>query len=96
MKALPITNVYNDGPINFVIPKQSKGMLKDVHIVTKTKLRRGGLDIVNPRCDVSVVNNFANILWGHVDIQFDDKVDVTQSMRNAYKSFLNHFVSSLQ
>ena len=28
MKVWPITNVYNDGPINFVIPEQSKGMLK--------------------------------------------------------------------
>ena len=89
MKVWPITNVYNDGPINFVIPEQSKGMLKDVHIVTKTRLRRGGLDIVTPKRDVSVVNNFANSLWGQVDVQFDDRIDVTQSMRNAYayKSF---------
>ena len=84
MKVWPITNVYNDGPINFVIPEQSKGMLKDVHVVTKVKLRRGGEDLVNPSRDVSVVNNFANSLWGQVDIQFDDRIDVTQSMRNAY------------
>ena len=96
MKVWPITNVYNDGPINFVIPEQSKGMLKDVHIVTKVKLRRGGEDLANPRRDVSVVNNFANSLWGQVDIQFDDRIDVTQSMRNAYayKSFFNHVLNS--
>ena len=96
MKVWPITNVYNDGPINFVIPEQSKGMLKDVHIVTKTRLRRGGLDIVTPKRDVSVVNNFANSLWGQVDVQFDDRIDVTQSMRNAYayKTFLNHVLNS--
>ena len=39
LKVWPITNVYNNGPVNFVIPEQSKGMLKDVHIVTKVKLR---------------------------------------------------------
>ena len=96
MKVWPITNVYNDGPINFVIPEQSKGMLKDVHIVTKVKLRRGGVDLVNPKRDVSVVNNFANSLWGQVDIQFDDRIDVTQSMRNAYayKTFFNHVLNS--
>ena len=96
MKVWPITNVYNDGPINFVIPEQSKGMLRDVHIVTKVKLRRGGDDLVNPSRDVSVVNNFANSLWGQVDIQFDDRMDVAQSMRNAYafKSFFNHALNS--
>ena len=33
---------------------------------------------------------------GQVDIQFDDRVDVTQSMRNAYayKSFLNPVLNS--
>ena len=96
MKIWPITNVFNDGPINFVIPEQSKGMLQDVYIITKTKLKRGGLDITNPRRDVSVVNNFANSLWGQVDIQFDDRIDITQSMRNAYayKSFFNHILNS--
>ena len=54
-------------------------MLKDVHVVTKVKLRRGGDDLVNPSRDVSVVNNFANSLWGQVDIQFDDRMDVAQS-----------------
>ena len=45
---------------------------------------------------MSVVNNFANSLWGQVDIQFDDRIDVTQSMRNAYayKSFFNHVLNS--
>lgn len=96
IKIWPITNIYNDGPIQFLCPEQTKGMLQDIHINAKTRLKKGGLDIVEPKKDVSVVNNFANSLWGQVDVQFDDRLDVTQSMRNAYayKTFFNHALNS--
>ena len=61
-------------------------------LLQRQSLEEEGLTLSTQRRDVSVVNNFANSLWGQVDIQFDDRVDVTQIMRNAYayKSFLNH------
>ena len=49
IKIWPITNIYNDGPIHFLVPEQTKGMLQDIHINAKTRLKRGGLDIVEPK-----------------------------------------------
>ena len=39
LKVWPVTNILNEGPINFVIPPQPKGMMSDIHICTKIKLQ---------------------------------------------------------
>ena len=96
LKVWPITNIYNDGPINFKLPEQTKGMLQDLHIVTKLKIQKNGEDFDARQRDISVVNNFANSLWDKVEILVDDRIDITQNMRNAYayKSFFNHALNS--
>lgn len=97
LKVWPVTNILNEGPINFVIPPQPKGMVDDVHIITKFKVEKEGVDLIKtPSKNISVVNNFANSLWGNVDVQFDDRVDIMQSMRNSYPyvSFFNHTLNS--
>ena len=93
LKVWPVTNILNEGPINFVVPPQTKSMMTDVHIITKFKLEKKGVDLKTvPSKSVSVVNNFANSLWGQVDVQFDDRVDIMQSMKNSYpyQCFFNH------
>ena len=94
MKIWPVNSVFNDGPISFNIPQQAKALLEDIMIVTKLRLKRNGLILIERKRDVSVVNNFANSLWGHVDIQFDDRVDITQSMKNAY-AYQTYFINIL-
>ena len=96
MKVWPITNILNDGPINFNIPPQPKGMLSDIHICTKIKLQKDGVDITRRENLVSITNNFANSLWGQLDIQVDDRIDITQSMKNAYayQTFFNHVLNT--
>ena len=92
----PITGTLNDGPINFQIPGQPKGMMTDIHIVTKLKIQQNGQDLQFRHDSLSVVNNFGNSIWGQVDIQLDDRIDITQSMRNAYpfSTFFNHTLNS--
>ena len=97
LKVWPVTNILNEGPINFVIPPQPKGLMDDVHIVTKFKIEKANVNLgEKPSKNISVVNNFANSLWGNVDVQFDDRVDIMQSMRNSYPyiSFFNHALNS--
>ena len=96
IKVWPITNILNDGPINFNIPSQPKGMMSDIHICTKIKLQKDGGEITRRENLVSFTNNFANSLWGQVDVQVDDRVDITQSMRNAYayQTFFNHVLNT--
>ena len=97
LKVWPVTNILNEGPINFVIPPQPKGLMDDVHIVTKFRIEKANVNLgEEPSKNISVVNNFANSLWGNVDIQFDDRVDIMQSMRNSYPyiSFFNHALNS--
>ena len=96
MKIWPVNSVFNDGPISFNIPQQAKALLEDIIIVTKLRLKKNGLLLDQRQKDVSVVNNFANSLWGHVDIQFDDRVDITQSMKNAYayQTYFNNILNS--
>ena len=97
LKVWPVTNILNEGPINFVIPPQPKAMVEDVHIITKFKLEKEGTDLEkDPSKTVSVVNNFACSLWGQVDVQFDDRVDIMQSMKNSYsyQCFFNHAFNS--
>ncbi len=92
----PVTNVLNSGPINFNIPSQPHGLMTDVHIITKLKIQKDGMDIDAPQKSISVVNNFANSLWAQVEIQVDDRLLITQSMKNsyAYQTFFNHALNS--
>ena len=96
LKVWPVTNILNEGPINFVIPPQPKGMMSDIHICTKIKLQKNGEDLNNLEDMISITNNFANSLWGQVDIQVDDRIDLTQSMKNAYayQTFFNHVLNT--
>ena len=96
IKVWPVTNISNDGPITFVVPPQPKGMLYEVFLTTKVKLQKDGDDITEPCNDVSIVNNFSNSLWSQVDVQLDDRTDITQSMKHAYayQSFFNHALNS--
>ena len=96
IKAWPITNILNEGPINFQIPSQPKGLMTDVFIITKLKILENGQEMSTRQDSLSVVNNFANSIWGQVDIQIDDRVDITQSMKNAYayQTFFNHALNS--
>ena len=96
LKVWPITNILNDGPINFNIPSQPKGMLTDINMVTKLKIQEDGKDLTEAQKSLSIVNNFANALWSLVDVKVDDRTDLTQSMKNAYvySTFFNHALNS--
>ena len=96
IKVWPITNILNDGPINFNVPAQPKGMMTDINIVTKFKVQKDGQDMTAAERNLSIVNNFANALWGLVDVKVDDRLDLTQSMKNAYayQTFFNHALNS--
>ena len=96
LKIWPITNILNEGPINFNIPPQPKGMMTDINVVTKIKVQNNGIDITEAQKSLSVVNNFANALWSLVDVKVDDRIDLTQSMKNsyAYQTFFNHALNS--
>ena len=87
----PANSILSDGVITFNIPSQSKGMLSEVEVVTKFKVKKGGVDLVaTDKC--SVINNIANALWELVEVQVGERVDLMQSMRNsyAYSTFLYH------
>ena len=96
IKVWPITNILNDGPINFNVPPQPKGMMTDINVVTKLKIQDNGQDLTVSQSEFSVVNNFANSLWGLVNVKVDDRMDLMQSMRNsyAYQTFFNHALNS--
>ena len=83
LKVWPVTNLLNEGPINFNLPPQPKGLLSDLHVVTKFKLMKNGQDISEPQKDISVINNLANSLWGEVSVTCSDRVELCQSMKNA-------------
>ena len=71
--------------------------MTDIFIITKLKVFNNGQEITTRQDFLSVVNYFANsIIWGQVDIQVDDRVDITQSMKNAYayQTFFNHALNS--
>ena len=42
IKVWPITNILNEGPINFKIPPQPKGLMTDIFIITKLKVLNNG------------------------------------------------------
>ena len=96
LKIWPITNILNEGPINFNIPPQLKGMMTDINVVTTLRIQNAGVNITKIQKSLSVVNNFANALWSLVDVKVDDRIDLTQSMKNAYaySTFFNHVLNS--
>ena len=87
LKVWPVTNLFNDGPINFTLPPQPKGLLTDLHIVTKLKLQKDGEDFSIPQKNVSIINNLANSLWGEVSVICSDRTELCQSMKNAYACY---------
>ena len=96
LKVWPATNLLNDGPIQFIIPPQPKGLLSDIHIISKLKIQKNGVDISGPQRDISIINNLANSLWGEVSVVLADRTELCQSMRNAYayQTFFNHALNS--
>ncbi len=96
LKVWPVTNILNNGPIQFNIPPQNKGLMTDIHIITKLKIQKDGQDFTERQKNISVVNNFANSLWGYLDVTLDDRTDLTQSLKNAYayQTFFNHALNS--
>ena len=96
LKVYPVTNIFNDGPIHLVIPPQPNGMLKDIEIITKFRIDEDGKRITDLKDDLSIINNFANALWELVDIQVDDRIYLTQSMKKAYAyaTFFNTVLNS--
>ena len=96
LKVWPVTNLFNEGPINFNLPPQPKGLLTDLHIVSKIKIQKDGVDIKLPQKNVSVINNLANSLWGEVSVICSDRTELCQSMKNAYsyQTFFNHVLNS--
>ena len=89
IKVWPTTNIFNDGPIIFVIPPQPNGMLTRLNIVTKFKVNIPGNSDVKE--NLSIINNVGNAMWGLVEIKLDDRIDLMQSMRNsyAYQTYFN-------
>jgi len=78
--------IYDDtygGPINFDIPPQSNGCLINVDVITEWRVMRGDVKLADKE-QVAIVNNFSNALWSYVDLQVGDRVNVMQSMENAY------------
>ena len=78
--------VYDDtygGPINFTIPPQSNGCLSTIEIVTEWQVLNGANNLAAD-AQVSVINNIANAMWSFVDVNVGDRVNIMQSMENAY------------
>jgi hypothetical protein len=95
LKIHPVTSIFNEGPINFEIPNQPKGMISDIEIVTTFKVKKGDANLdENHHC--SIINGFADALWDLVDCTVSDRLSLMQSMRNsyAYQCFFNHCLNS--
>ena len=88
-------NLNTDNPSTFNVPPQPNGMLTDIEIVTKFHVKQTSNDDKFEQ-KFSVVNNFANSLWSLVEVKVDDRIDLMQSMNNAYAytTFLNHALNS--
>lgn len=101
LKVWPVSSIFNEGPINFVIPPQPNGMLRSVNIVTKFRLNDSTLTSAEAEKiyryhKLGIINNFASSLWDLVQVRLDDRVDVMQSMRNAYayQTFFNNCLNT--
>jgi len=82
-------NAYG-APIDFDIPKQPNGCLYDIDIVTTWQVKKGDANLQDKE-NVSIINNFSNALYGYVDIQVGNRVNIMQSMEQAYgyQTFFN-------
>ena len=97
VKVWPITNIYNDGPTNFKIPPQPHGMLTSIDVVTKFCIYNDGHPMTGDmHKNLSIINNIGGAMWEMVEIRLDDRVDIMQSMKNAYayQSFFNICLNS--
>ena len=82
-------------PIDFVIPNQPNGCLYDIDIVTTWQVKKAAADLVD-KDNVSIVNNFSNAIWSFVDVQVGNRVNIMQSMEQAYayQTFFNTVLNS--
>lgn len=93
LQVYPTTNIFAGGPIIFNLPPQARGMLWDVEIKTKLKIRSDHKPYDGDALKgLGIINNFANAIWELVELRLDDRIDLMQSMRNsyAYQTFFNH------
>ena len=93
LKVYTVSNIFNEGSINFDVPPQPKGLLSNIEIITTFSVKHGtNSQRVVAADQVSIVNNIANSLWSLVDVKIDDRVNIMQSMRNSYtyQTFLNN------
>ena len=82
-------------PVNFDIPRQPNGCLYDIDIMTTWQVKKGTADLADKE-NVSIINNFSNALWSYVDVQVGDRVNIMQSMEQAYgyQTFFNTVLNS--
>ena len=62
---------------------QPNGYLLDIDIETTWQIRRADEDL-KANDNISIINNFSNALWSFVDVQVGNRVNLMQSMENAY------------
>ena len=81
----PNTTIDNENgsPITFIIPPQIKGELIDVEVVTSWNVKDGNTNLTQNQ-QVSIINNISNALWSNVQVELDDRINVMQSMEQAY------------
>ena len=74
LKIWPITNIYNDGPINFNLPPQPNGMLTNIDVVTRFSIWNNGQPMNDFHKNLSIINNFSNALWELVEIRLEETI----------------------
>ena len=94
------STTYEDAygaPIDFVLPNQPNGCLYDIDIVTTWQIKKGA-ETLKDKDNVSIVNNFSNAIWSFVDVQVGNRVNIMQSMEQAYayQTFFNTVLNSTQ
>ena len=92
------STTYEDAygaPIDFVLPNQPNGCLYDIDIVTTWQVKKGA-ETLKDKDNVSIVNNFSNAIWSFVDVQVGNRVNIMQSMEQAYayQTFFNTVLNS--
>ena len=92
------SSTYEDtygSPIDFSIPPQPNGCLIDIDIQTTWCVGRAD-KVLEDKDEISIINNFSNALWGYVDVQVGNRVNLMQSMEHAYgyQTFFNTMLNS--
>ena len=80
------STTYEDrygAPVEFTIPMQPNGCLIDVEILTTWQIKREDAVLAN-KDEITVINNFSNALWAFVDVKVSNRVNLMQSMEQAY------------